>query len=100
MIRNLTEHDHLPDYRVEFQDADDMVVFRNRETMQTAQASALPGVQLDPDTYHEARQAAPGWDVHYLEQEWRAWMTEAPKNPDAAFLGFCRKWQTRRGSPR
>ena len=36
-----------------------------------------------------------------LESEWRSWMADggldAPKNPDKAFLGFCRKWYERRG---
>ena len=33
MIRHLVEHDHLPDYFVEFDSEGDMVVFRNRNTM-------------------------------------------------------------------
>ena len=97
-IRHIAEHDHLPDYRVEFQDSDDMVVFRNRGSL-PARPSASIAPALDADAYHDARQIAPGWDVHYLEQEWRAWITEPPRNPDAAFLGFCRKWFEKRGRP-
>lgn len=97
-LKNLAEHDHLPDYRVEFQDTDDMVVFRNRETMQTAQDPALVAVRLDPETYHDARQIARGWDIYQLEAEWRAWMTEPPRNPDKAFIGFVRKWAATRGA--
>jgi hypothetical protein len=26
---------------------------------------------LDPEAYHDARLVAPGYDIHYLEQEWR-----------------------------
>jgi hypothetical protein len=33
-----------------------------------------------------------------LEQEWRSWITEPPHNPDAAFVGFRRKWFERRGA--
>ena len=54
---------------------------------------------LSSETYHDARTVAPGWDVYYLEREWRDWITEAPRNVDAAFIGFCRKWFERRGSP-
>ena len=54
---------------------------------------------LDPDTYHEARMVAPGWDVRVLEREWREWVTEAPRSPDAAFIGFCRKVFEKRGRP-
>lgn len=27
----------------------------------------------------------------FLEQEWRMWMNDPPRHPDAAFVGFCRK---------
>ena len=49
---------------------------------------------LDPETYHDARTVAPGYDVYYLEQEWRNFWVESGKpelkNPDAAFIGFCK----------
>jgi len=49
---------------------------------------------LKTTTYEKARQAAPGFDVYALEQDWREWIAkkgEQPKNPDSAFLGFCRR---------
>lgn len=94
------EHQHIPDYSVTLESGD-MVVFRNRGSIPAAQAEASP-IQvsaLRPDTYHDARLEAPGWDVYHLEREWRDWITEAPRDPDAAFIGFCRKWYARRGSP-
>jgi len=51
-------------------------------------------------TYEAAKEACPGWDIYYLEREWLEWMTEEPRNRDAAFIGFCRKWFERRGTPR
>jgi hypothetical protein len=54
---------------------------------------------LQSDTYEEARHAAPGWDVRFLEQEWRSWCVEPPRNADRAFVGFCRKWFEKRGRP-
>lgn len=94
------EHQHIPDYSVAVESGD-MVVFRNRGSIPTAQPEGTP-IQvgaLRPDTYHDARLEAPGWDVYHLEREWRDWITEAPRDPDAAFIGFCRKWYARRGSP-
>ena len=44
--------------------------------------------------------AAPTWDVKMLAQEWRVYAAkqkEAPRNADAAFLGFCRSWYKKRG---
>lgn len=102
MVRDLVAFDHLPDYTVSFDAEADMVTFTNRGTMtasETIEAIPSPVIRLMPDTYIEAREVAPGWDVYALEQEWRDWMTEAPRNPDAAFLGFCRKVYERRGRP-
>jgi plasmid replication initiation protein len=94
------QHQHMPDYAVRLDDGD-MVIFRSRGSVPLP-VSLSPTVAvgtLQPDTYHDARIEAPGWDVYYLEREWRGWMTEAPRSPDAAFLGFCRKWFERRGYP-
>ena len=46
-----------------------------------------------------ARRVAPGWDIHYLEREWRDWVVEPPRDADSAFVGFCRKWFEKRGNP-
>lgn len=99
MIRQLVEHDHLPDYHVSFDDDDDMVVFTNRGTMAPALLPDSHVPSLRPETYELAREAAPGWDVRHLEVEWRDWIVEAPRDADAAFVGFCRKWFDRRGHP-
>lgn len=103
-LRHLAKNDHLPDYRVEFDEAADKVIFRNRDTMKPAKAPALPlwSGQLDPDIYQDARQAAPGWDVHYLEQEWRNWLGDneiTPNRPERHFLKFCQSWFEKRGQP-
>ena len=98
IVRQDRQHTHMPDYAVRLED--DMVVFTNRRSDQTVTAApALSHVRLDPEAYHDARQVAPGWDVYVLEQEWREWMTEPPRNPNAAFIGFCKKVFERRGRP-
>ncbi len=97
------EHSHMPDYAVTIEG--DKVRFANRNTM-----SALPSPQqqprfpmLDPETYHDARTVAPGYDIHYLEREWQSFWYESGqpelKNPDAAFLGFCRSRYQRKPNP-
>ena len=53
-----------------------------------------PVICLKTITYEKAKHVAPGLDVYALEQEWRNWIAkkgEQPKNPDAAFVGFCRR---------
>lgn len=104
-LRHLVEHDHLPDYSVSFKDDTDLIVFVNRGTMhkEVEVVEAAVRIVLASATYEDARDVAPGWDIYHLEGEWKAWMSDggldAPKNPDKAFLGFCRKWFEKRGRP-
>lgn len=98
-IKEIVANDHLPDYRMEYEDESDIIVFINRGSVapQVTMSAAIP--PLDPEVYDMAREAAPGWDVRFIESEWRSWAVETPKNPEMAFLGFCRKWFEKRGSP-
>jgi hypothetical protein len=52
-----------------------------------------PPLLLQTETFEKAKRAAPGWDIYHLEREWQEWIAgkEKPKNPDAAFIAFCRK---------
>ncbi len=58
---------------------------------------------LDPETFHDARTVAPGYDVYFLEKEWRQFWYESGQpeltNPDAAFIGFCRSRHVRNPNP-
>ncbi len=105
LVGNIVEedrlHQHIPDYSVEMDDSD-MVLFRNRGTMLPfePQPEKVKVGSLDTDAYNAAKVVAPGWDVYYLEREWRDWITEQPRDPEAAFIGFCRKLYERRGQPR
>jgi hypothetical protein len=92
MIRELVQHDHLPDYEVSLED--EMVIFRNRMSWQAPKAQVRYPV-LDPEAYHDARLVAPTYDVYYLEQEWRDWWVAMGMPeigfPGKAFVGFCKK---------
>ena len=93
MIRDMAAENHLPEYALRVYDAEDMVHVGAR----VARANPLrPGLPpLTPETLARAREAAPGWDVHALEAEWRAhWeATGRPRlrSPGAAFLGWVKK---------
>lgn len=93
------EHNHMPEYAVRM-DEDDMITFTNRGYAEPEPDEPNFRGGISGDAYETAKKAAPGWDVYYLEHEWRAWITEPPRNIDAAFIGFCRKWYERRGAPR
>jgi len=99
VVEDDKSHGHMPDYSFTM-DGDVLVVKPKREERQTI----LPLIKSVPspgeDILEEARKAAPGWDIHALEQQWRSWVTEKEipvQNTDAHFLSFCRKWYERRG---
>lgn len=99
-VKEIATHNHLPDYQVAFDEERDMVIFHGRGTIIAVDDNDLPQIpQLKAETYAQARQAAPGWDVRVLEQEWRAWASAVPQNPDAAFVGFCKKRFAEKGRP-
>ena len=52
------------------------------------------GPALAPATYETARLRHPGYDVYGIEAEWRRWARGKPvaRDPDRAFLAFCRKY--------
>mgnify|MGYP006428829045 FL=1 len=103
MLRKLVEHDHLPDYQVRFEG--DKVVFRNRHVarQKTKSVDRERFPVLDPETYHDARTVAPGYDIYYLEREWQAFWVDSGKpelkNPDATFIAFCRRRYERNPNP-
>lgn len=103
-MREMAASNHLPDYDVLHGD-DDKVRFINRRAAKKVE-DKTGRVLLSGDAYHDAREIARGWDVYVLEQKWRTWMAdrmeegmETPRDPDAAFCGFCRKWMERHGAP-
>ena len=102
LVSHIAEQDkqfcHIPDYSVTL-DEEDSIHFKNRGSVSRSDAGSVSLRQLDPEAYHDARLVAPGWDVYMLEREWRGWMTEPPHHPEAAFIGFCKKWYEKRGRP-
>ncbi len=97
LIARIVEQDrkyaHLPDYAVAWE-SETVVRFRPRGGV--PRSEAIETARNTKIGYEAARAAAPGWDVYRLEQEWREWMTEPPRNSDAAFAGFCGNVSRRR----
>jgi plasmid replication initiation protein len=97
MVKHIARHDHLPDYRVVYDEERDMVVFFNREGKWVERTLPSDGETLPilpPETYEDGRAAAPGYDIYHLEAEWREFWVSSGKprlaDPPAAFVGFCR----------
>lgn len=78
-------HRHMPDYAFALED--DMLVVRPKRP-----ALAL-APKLSADVHNAARAAAPGWDVHILEGDWRDWVTTkgiSVMDADRHFVSFCK----------
>jgi hypothetical protein len=97
MVKHIAKHDHLPDYRVTYDESADQITFHNRESWWEnaplpSDTETLP--PLPEEAYDNGRAAAPGYDIHGLESEWREWWASSGKptlgNPAAAFVGFCK----------
>lgn len=98
-IREIEKTNHLPDYAVSM--SEDLVTFTHRDLQPVINADSSGFPYLKPATYEKAQAAAPGWDVYFLEQQWRDWIAkkDPPKRPNAAFVAFCRKRFQRQGRP-
>jgi plasmid replication initiation protein len=97
LIGRIIATNHLPDYSISIED--DLVTFTNRHARISKGKSRLP--LLMTETFEKAKRAAPEWDIYHLENQWREWITgkASPRNPDAAFVAFCRKKYQREGRP-
>jgi len=83
-----------PPHVAAFPESKQPVERRHYAMVLSAPGPAPTALLLKTATYEKARQAAPGLDVYALEQDWREWINkkgEQPKNPDSAFIGFCRQ---------
>lgn len=111
LVKAIVEQDeefgHMPDYAVRLVGGDKVEFVNKRPPKaidgETSVDQSASTIRLGPETHHLAREAAPGWDVYYLEQKWRSWMAEGdidpPRDPDKAFVGYCRKHFERNGYP-
>lgn len=104
LVSNIVQQDekyhHMPDYAIRLDE--NTLVYMNRGTIEKAlskNSSDNFGINLKVGTLEKAKKVAPGWDIYVLENEWRAWMKEPPRNPDAAFIGFCKNVFDERGRP-
>ena len=101
IIKDNDAHHHIPDFI--FRLEGNMFIASPRpeftDVYNPRKSPRIGFVYLKPETHKKAQDVAPGWDIHYLEQEWRNWMKGAPVRPDAAFIGFCKKWFEKRGRP-
>ncbi|MEM9268038.1 MAG: replication initiator protein A [Pseudomonadota bacterium] len=89
MIRDMVAADALPDYHLALEG--DVLEVRPRRAV----LAPGEGPRLTEADREAARAAAPGWDVHSLEADWRTYWAASGKPrlraPGRAFVAYCTK---------
>ena len=90
VVRDNTDNPYIPDYT--FTLTGDLLTVRPIKVRKTDSGiTTLPPLQSE--TYETARSHAQGWDIRVLENDWRTWVADKKitiRNPDSAFIKFCR----------
>jgi len=96
-LREIIADGHVPDYDLAF-DGERVIMTRKGRGRMAGLPLFEATLELSEDGRARGRAAAPGYDIHALESEWRAFAMgqgTLPRDPDAAFVGFCRKRHAR-----
>lgn len=98
-------HDHIPDYTFELEG--ELVKIRPRssftEIFSEAEPVMIDRIRVKAATYETARKLNGGYDIYFLEQEWRAMLQSKkamPENPDGSFIGFIKWYVEKHGKAR
>ena len=92
------EKNHIPDYIFELDG--DLFTIRPRPEFSDIYAEpetvdALDQIRLPETAYRSARKIAPGYDVYFLEREWRDLLSRKqsiPDNPSGSFVNFVKRY--------
>ena len=106
IIDDNAKHDHIPDYTFELDG--ELVKIRPRANFteiytEAETPSAIDQVMLKSSTHEVARKFNGGWDVYFLEGEWRAMLQgkkAIPENPDGSFIGYVKWYVEKHGRAR
>ncbi len=106
IIVDSRKFDHIPDYTFELEN--DVVTIEPRpEFLEQYAYPKKPDlrdkISLKTQTYETARKIAGGWDVYFLEEEWRAMLCQkegVPEKPDGSFVGFVKWYVAENGQAR
>ena len=95
-LKEIAQDKNIPQYDISLEDS--TVIFSKKSALPSARQSQFDfdgdQFQVSPNTFDKARRAAPGYDIQGLYQQWQrfaAQQTEPPRNPDGAFIGFCKR---------
>jgi hypothetical protein len=99
-------HDHMPDYTFELEG--ELVKIRPRAAfteiyLEAESPAAIDQIRIKTTAFEAARKFSGGYDVYFLEQEWRSMLhgkKAMPENPDGSFIGYVRWYVEKHGKVR
>jgi hypothetical protein len=97
---------HIPDYTFELEN--DLFIIRPRSEFSDIFAEpetvdALDKVRIPDTAYNTARKHCEGYDLYFLESEWRGMLSHKkaiPDNPGGSFVSFVKRYVERNGNAR
>ena len=100
------EKNHIPDYTFELDG--NLFIIRPRSEFtdiytEPETLDALDQIALPSSAYDNARKQAGGYDLYFLEREWRDMLNgkkSVPDNPSGSFVNFVKSYVTRNGEAR
>jgi len=100
------KENHIPDYTFDLDG--DLLTIRPRSSFTEIYAEAespvaIDKVVLNSSTYDIARKFNGGYDLYFLEGEWRAMLQSKramPENPDGSFIGYVKWYVEKHGRAR
>lgn len=95
-LKQIADDGNVPDYDLRVEGAN--VVMSRRARMYKQGQGELPfaaplDFRVSQTAMEKAKQAAPGYDVYALFEDWKSFaaaQADRPRNPDGAFVGFCK----------
>ena len=101
----IDDHEHIPDYTFELIDETVYIwprkEFKKRFSGKKKDAvNALP-FHIKPETFEIAQQFSEGWDIYFIETEWRKMLEKKaikPDSPNGSFVGYI-KWYVKEHGP-
>ncbi|MDG1372154.1 MAG: replication initiator protein A [Paracoccaceae bacterium] len=100
------EKSHIPDYSFELDG--DLFIIRPRADFtdiyaEPEMADAIDQITLPSSAYDNARKHVGGYDLYFLEREWRGMLSgknSVPDNPSGSFINFVKSYVSRNGEAR
>ena len=104
IIDDNEKHQHIPDYNFEMDDT--LIKIRPKGEFtevykEIINSDAIDKICLNSDVHDSARKIASGYDVYFLEQEWRLMLltkSAMPDNPAGSFLGYVKWYVSKHGA--